>query len=91
MDKTFLSNRKPIKIDPVDVDVWVRANSVHLYNEFKNMGVIRRSEFIEMVQAHDEKYLADPGPLSRFWQGRHFSQALNQDLQNVLNEVLQIS
>jgi hypothetical protein len=92
MHKSFLTDRGGIEIKPVDVEVWVRANSVRIWNEFKNLGIIRRAEFVQAIQAHDGKYDGSEGTaiLNRYWQGRYFSQSLNEDLEQILETIKNI-
>lgn len=78
-----------IEINPVDVDVRIRANSVKIWNEFKNLGLVKRAAFVSVVQQLDPNYLEYEKEklLGRFWNGRMYSQFINDDLEKVLDRL----
>ncbi len=84
-----MQESQTISISPVDVDVRIRANSVKIWNDFKNKGFTRRQAFVNIVQESDPGYkeFEKEQQLQRFWAGRYWGQFLNDDLQKILEKL----
>lgn len=74
-----------IEITPIDNEVRLMAESVNIVNEFKKRG-FSRSAFVNIVTSELAKYLTIAGmnKLSAYWYGRVRDEALNNDLQQLL-------
>ncbi len=82
-------NERFINIEPVDVDVRIRANGIKIWNGFKHKGFTKRSAFINVVKDVDPTFkdFEREKELERFWAGRFWSQFLNDDLEKVLDKI----
>lgn len=71
-----------INIIPVDEEMKVLATAVKILNDYKTIGFVNRSAFVELIMDEDKSYHSFQAmqKLNNFWAGRVKDEELNADL-----------
>lgn len=80
---------KLIQIQPVDKDIALLANAVRILNDYKRAGFVKRDSFIEVVIEIDPHFNQFHliQKLYIFWAGRLKDEAINADLEKILEKL----
>ena len=78
-----------IQFRPVDKDIQVHGEALRILNEFKTLGFVTRSAFVEVILQKNPDY-NDFGKIQKlmnFWSVRVKDESLNKDLDIVLDKL----
>lgn len=80
---------KSVCITPIDDEMALIADSLHILNEFKKLGFVKREAFVELVMSEDSAYHTFDGMkrLNNFWALRVKDVLINADLRKILENL----